>query len=406
MEEALGSLPGVRGWIDEVVASLQAGRHVLVVTGGYVAPDAIVMLVRERCLAGSLDLLPLGLLASGSSALPEEVLAQACEVEDPGVFRPASIAEEESLSYPLVFGLSGVAQLTAPMATTWHTYFTQVARHGWASLHRLALFEERVPERVHQDLRGSPVAIHYLSELPSVLEVRLLCRLLSQGAALSFEQRWREAVLPGFAAPDLRLIERLWNPILGAWSGVVATLVDEAAKRGISPATVRDLDPSKPPTPTSEIAGRLWERGLLQRTPEHGDELSVLVLIAKEEEKELRHRAWRGQAALMLPMLDDLRIQACRTLTARLGPAWPLQYPNLGEDERSRALEDPLSTDYPPLYSVLKRNLRPGQTTRSSDDRLFEAVSHARGLRNKLAHYEPVEFSQFKKFCELRAALG
>jgi len=74
------------------------------------------------------------------------------------------------------------------------------------------------------------------------------------------------------------------------------------------------------------VPGRLrcyWAVGLLQVTPEHGMELNAAGLCLLGRGAEVRHRLWRGQAAMLLPMLDDTRLKMCAQLTCDYRREWP-----------------------------------------------------------------------------------
>ena len=70
----------------------------------------------------------------------------------------------------------------------------------------------------------------------------------------------------------------------------------------------------------------LWAEGGLQWSMEHGIEVHPSALACLGLTSDLSHRLWRGQARLLLPLLDELRLTICRRLTDRLGDGWAVRW--------------------------------------------------------------------------------
>jgi hypothetical protein len=151
----------------------------------------------------------------------------------------------------------------------------------------------------------------------SVLETRLLCRLVS--GEVDAEAQWREYILASLAGNDLGLAGYLWDIILLEVLEIRNALVNYADQRGW---TINDIQPAlrnwRPVPPGQALQalpnGRgfsLLQRGWAVSTPEYGEELHSAVLAILDRRAEIDHRIWRAEAALLLPMVDDIRRRIC-----------------------------------------------------------------------------------------------
>jgi hypothetical protein len=117
----------------------------------------------------------------------------------------------------------------------------------------------------------------------------------------------------------------------------------------------------------------------------------VLWLCRIDQFQTVKHRMWRGQATLLLPFLDDLRLSACRHLTRTYGQQWPLRWQRPESSEELEAVaNDPLACQYGHLVNLLG-------TCRAfySERGWLPVLAHARWVRNELAHNRPIGFGEY-----------
>jgi hypothetical protein len=145
-----------------------------------------------------------------------------------------------------------------------------------------------------------------------------------------------------------------------------------------------------------------WSIGAAHATEEHGAELTTAALAVLEQLPDFRNRIWRGQAALLLPHLDQLRISVCRVLTDNHGKGWPIKFGArlFLEEERAQVEADPMSTEFGPLEIILR------ESRNASDKRYHPVVKRARGMRNALAHYKTVRLAEYRELIEAQRAVG
>jgi hypothetical protein len=132
----------------------------------------------------------------------------------------------------------------------------------------------------------------------------------------------------------------------------------------------------------------LWNQGWLTHTPENGEELHTALLSVLGKDSEIRHRLWRWQAALLLPLIDSVRVLICERLIASHGEDWPRIAGRTDVDAYA---------ELGALETILKNT---PQLEREKGQWL-ETIMQARLLRNAIAHYTPVDFEDFARFWKL-----
>lgn len=231
----------------------------------------------------------------------------------------------------------------------------------------------------------------------SVLETRLLCRLVSE--EVDAEAQWREYMLASLAGNDLGLAEYLWDTVLSDGLEIRNSLVSYADQRGWK---INDIQPIlhdwRPVPPGRSLHSlpngrgfRLLQRGWTVSTPEFGEELHSAVLAILDRPAEIDHRIWRAQAALLLPMVDDIRRRICDSLSVRFGPGWAVI--------DNEPLESPIE------MGKLKRyfeNLSPQSWEKKQ---WGVGVNRAWEVRNYLAHYNPIPYAMFLSIWNLNASI-
>jgi len=241
--------------------------------------------------------------------------------------------------------------------------------------------------------------------LPSALEMRLLCRQVSDGAGgdVDLETKWREFIMPSLVGNDVGLARFLWKDLtrdsdhvterLRTWAVEKGWTVEALAKwkleRGSTRAFQKDHVRVAQPSVQQQ---RLWARGLLNWTPEYGLMVSPAALVILQEHEAIKHRLWRGQVTLLLPLIDSVRLSLCQKWTKRYGRDWPWRWQLPRSDEEAEAVRsNPLASGWGHMEALLRLRdeMRHERT-------LLPLVSHARYVRNELAHYRPVAFQDFR----------
>lgn len=392
-------LPGVAAFRRQVVDDLAAGASVLCL----VSDGTTLVPVREQLLndleRSYLTYALIDLVECGPTLPPPaQLLRQQLGLPpatSPDYSLPRLLQEGE---WPGVVVILGLEQRDAAERDRWLRLFTEWAdaAHSAASVgdgHRPRLLGWFVP----QDGDRLPEEETYLRRawwwsLPSSLEMALLCRLLADGEAAPEPSRllWREALLPTLAGNDVSLLEYLWPDIFADPTRLVQCLAAYALERGWTAAALRQWGAEAYRGRTSvrsadrlDAAGRrLWARGVLAHTVEHGLRLSSAALAVLGDTANLRHRLWQGQAALVLPLVNQVRLGACRHVTG-------------GAAARAAVSEiddiDPNALEWGPLKQRLRE--LPNPALRHLNSR----VEHAHQVRNTLAHYSLIRFTDFER---------
>jgi hypothetical protein len=199
----------------------------------------------------------------------------------------------------------------------------------------------------------------------------------------------------------------LWGDIFDGRERLEQRLSEYAGKRGWSKECLHELGVERRSlarralvaglarVPPVELR-RFWANGLVNQTAEYGLEINTAALASIDRREAVAHRVWRGEAALLLPLLDALRLDLCTLLAKDFGPNWPekLGWPQ-DQQEQTTVREDPYSAQ----WGYLSWLLRSAPPLRKAL-RLAQLSSQAWWIRNELAHYRPVAFAPFRQLCE------
>jgi hypothetical protein len=249
------------------------------------------------------------------------------------------------------------------------------------------------------------LAVRWWWGVPSLLELRLLCREeLGEDRSQEADNAWREHLLPALSGGDISLASDLWATVCAGEGEICEALTLHARARGWSGAALRAWGAHNVLGDSFARAGlgqrpakpleRLWAEGVVHYTREHGAELQTAALYLLGQHEAVRHRIWRGQASLLLPIIDGVRLNLCRRLTEIYGRGWSLRWIPPAKEREYNALSE---SDYGCELGHLVHLLRACRDLRGHDG-WIPLATQARDLRNELAHYRPISFVLFDEF--------
>ena len=247
------------------------------------------------------------------------------------------------------------------------------------------------------------LSLHWWWGFPSALEAKVICRMTAQHESQGTLTRWRENVIPALVGNDTALIINLWDCLHEDLEQLMGRLRFYARERGWEQEELLDWESghrrasvygtasgfSLSPPPEVRI---LWAHGALGWTQEYGLELHTAALAMLERHEEVRHRLWRGQADLLLPLIDRCRLSLCRHMTNTYGPDWPTRWISPESREENFAVRgSPFACQWGHLVELLHHSdLR----KKESHWRILSRL--ARNVRNDIAHYRPVMLYDFE----------
>lgn len=408
--EAIMLLPSARRFADAMALDCLQGRNLLVLTGAQLAPECLRRLLDDALgrRRGS-RVQAVGLEVFSSAERPSAFLARHA-VSNEDAFRPGPTQLDAAGLPDTVFLLSGLERLPPTAQETWAKYFHAWTQYPATSAHVLALATSVRPGRLRDATGDTRMAVHAWWRSLSALEVHLLCKLCTDASEEWAAARWREAVLPHVAGCDTRLVAGLWDAVLQSEEELAAALRQHGESLGLSrvPLTALWQGLRRASGGNADVSrlegswGQAWSLGAAHGSEEHGVEFTAAALAVLDERSDLRHRMWRGQAALLLPHLDHLRISVCRELISARGRDWPIRLGGrlFAGEERTRVEADPLATEFGPLEIILR------ESRHSADRRFHPLVKRARQMRNALAHYQPVSLSDYRELLAEQRAVN
>ncbi len=394
-------LPSARRFADTMALDCIQGRNLLVLTGAQLASECLRRLLDDAIgRRRGPRVQAVGLEIFSEAEQPSAFLARHA-VSNEDAFRPGATEQDTTGLPDTVFLLSGLERLSQSAQEIWAKYFHTWTLYPATSAHVLVLATSTRPGRLRDATSDTRLAVHAWWRNLSTLEIHLLCKLCTDASEEWAAARWREAVLPHIAGYDTRLIAHLWDAVLQSEAELTAALRQHGEGLGLARAPLATLwqglrRASGGNTDASTLVGnwgQAWSMGAVHGSDEHGVEFTAAALAVLDKHLDLRHRMWRGQAALLLPYLDHLRISVCRELTSTRGQDWPLRLGGrlFAGDERTRVELDPLATEFGPLEIILK------ESHHTATKRFHPLIKRARLMRNALAHYQPVSLSDYRE---------
>ncbi|MCL6447255.1 MAG: hypothetical protein K6U04_03740 [Armatimonadetes bacterium] len=412
-------LPSVRRFLASIVDDLANRRSVLLLLPLNIEPAQVMTVLREELWRRDISSVTLPLPEFFPDRPPPAALGEALGVDwgEGNISRTVANLIVASSSLPDLIWLDGYCILPEIKRKIWLEFLVQWSWHSqntadygvMAPAICLVIPANMLPCEV-------PTSSLYLSVrwwwgFPTALEMQLLCRINNEleqekwGAS----SLWREFLLPALVGNDIACMAYLWNEVDGDLEKIVQSLQAYSYQCGwtwenlvgqgfefqnLNERGVRFGLPGAPSVAPPLKLFRLWSHGLLMATPEYGIELHSAALNFLGKKEELWHRIWRGQAALLLPVLDDVRLTICNLLTRRYGHNWPIRwFPPLSEEEKQAVRDNPLACQWGHLEYLLKycHSLQP-------ERRWLSLVTTGRKIRNELAHYRPINYSEFRTF--------
>jgi hypothetical protein len=408
LSSLLFRVPTARLLISRVAGDLAERRSVLLLLPNGIGPDEIWHVLSDDLWRREVDFGEVWLPDARGGWTVASALGEKLGVKWPSPTASrttANLVLAESL--PDVIYLGGFAELPFEARRPWLDFVLQWAQEvknaidvgrepaalclitpGWA------LPVADLPGRIH-------LSVRYWWGIPSALETRLICRLGSDdGRDSNTAVLWREHLLPSLCGSDAELVEWLWDDVYDGMDRLADRLSEFAKRRGWTAEILRGLvvdawqgkepDYVRPISPDPSYSA-LWAYGVLWYTQEYGVELHSAALALLGRVDEIRHRVWRGQAALLLPLIDELRVELCQHLTRLYGVDWVTRWQEpIDPREATEVRKSPLACQWGHLEHLLK-NCPALRAHRS----WLQAVALARSIRNRLAHYHPVDYGSY-----------
>lgn len=389
IHEQVCRLPGPATACDGAADALGAGRSSIVLTGPFIDPDEAKRRLLEHPSVRNLYHVPCRVepgttvaqhLSTALGELDVELLLVGGDVQCP----PGYLVHVEGLDDVAPSIVAAHYDTVARLAMV-----GQAARSVGRAFPSFLLCHRGHPE-VSPPGSNLLLDIVHLHREVDELDVRCLVRLRSSGVE-DLAGAWREHVLPPLAGPDTELLDELWEPCLGAKEGIEQRCREVAERRGWLVPDLAGNDHGSGKTLRGEL------KGTFLRGKRASGRVHLAFAVAQGDKVELERRLWRGQAALLLPMIDQIRLGLCERLQQSFGDGWPLRWvPPLNPEEHQLVSQSH-------LHSQLGHMARIVETAPRLQDRrhLLDVVRRARAIRNELAHYRTV---RFESLVQLRAA--
>lgn len=425
--DLLAQLPSVRAFIRNIMEDIGNRRSVVVLLPVTIDPAWFWLLLEAELWHRPFHVEQIELTNLVSGDTPAAILGERLHVRWPTSAARDVAALLSSEDLPEVIVLDGIEAQESAARDAWLRLVVQ-----WAQVSQ-NLVGRASPTPVLCAILGTAyfafgalegnvrLAIHWWWGFPSTLELKLLCRLASIESSndrSNFE--WLEYLLPALVGNDILLLERLWATSAASNDQIVSCIQELAQERGWTNEKLRQWGAAQ--LMRSNIrrngllaqappgnARTLWAQGAVHATVEYGMELHPGALFVLGLQSELDHRLWRGQAELLLPILDSIRLDICSYLTSFYGKEWPVKWskPEHPDDEAA-VRENPLACQWGYLEWLIRNSAhllreRPWLSLITPASRTRNAIAHYRTVSR--GDYEHV-IEQYRRFVEATGALG
>lgn len=409
--DLMAQLPSVQTFIRNTAEDIAEQRSVVVLLPMTVDPDWLWSLLDAELWRRHFAAEQVELAGLSTEDGPAEALGQALGVMWPSPSTPRDVASLLACkNLPEVILLDGIENLDEPKQRLWFRLLRQ-----WAQLSQnlpsqssappalcLITRSARVPsDTIESDVR---LAVHWWWGFPSTLELMLLCRLAgAESSSRRSDVQWQEHLLPALAGGDVALLAKLWTESPAKIEQVVSCIQEHAQERGWTREKLREWGAAEFVNASVHRNGRLteappgsarllWAHGAAHATEEYGIELHSAALSVLDYKSELQHRLWRGQAELLLPILDGIRLDLCSYLTRLYGRDWPVKWFQPEHPREAAAVrENPLACEWSYLDWLVREC-----SALQQERRWLPLITPASRVRNTIAHYRTVSCGEYE----------
>lgn len=410
--DTLYQLQSVQHFLGRLVDDLADKRSIIVLLPNRINPIELMDVLQAELWRRDfvLEKVSLANQSNSQNSTLVTMLSSELEIEWPYADTPHTIMNLMKVeNLPEVILIEGIEQLPYEERGNWSSFLVQWAEHCQHRTNQglpitaICIVAPAVAILDHVPENKIYLEVHWWWGFPSSLEMRFLCRLTTSTDGWDTMTQWREYVVPALVGNDTSLASDFMElDILGDIQAISNHLQTVAEQREWNVENLRtwglEEDFSFPNTGYSLAPPRslrmLWAHGVVGWTLEYGLELHVAVLAVLGKKEELSHRLWRGQAELVLPLIDRTRLEICRHFTSFYGSDWPVrEYKPESFQEEKSVRENPLACQLGHLAFLLKN-----ASFISSEEPCASVISFCRWIRNKIAHSSPITFRDFEGF--------
>ena len=416
-------LPEPKRRLNEIVVDLCEGISIVCTLPVPINPVVIYSAVAEECAKVGLECKTFNYDAP--ELLPETCLAQCCsmnfspekQVDIEQVFNDKAAADVTIITLPELS--SEMVKYWARLLRRWSTYARAYQARTKQCPKALMLVTDQ--SELSRDSKDDVyLKSYYFWGWISTAELLLVARSVAWERGLTLEESlWAESVFVELAGTDPELFFWLLDrcclsDFSTTWEAMTEQLIafceekrwdKERVGAYLDKVNNNKYTRSRLRMPPSDL-DPLWCAGMANWNDGDGVFIHSAGLALRGVIAALEHRIWRGQARVLLPVLDRVRQEICDYLNRNYKQEWI----SFCKTNRSNCLfgEAPCGVaEYNVIVDFIRLKERKSKVLKE----MRHPVDNLRLARNNLAHYEPlgwVRFSQtiseVKKVSEL--ALG
>jgi len=392
----VAELPSVRDLLATVIRDVQSSRSVIVLLPPVTSCAFVIGLLDHELNDALLSVRRVDVSRFQPPKDPLEFLREVLELKSSGsTFAELLLLDE----CPEVILLDGIEHLSFDSRDLWMALLAEWARAVQSVPRAPYMIRSLCAVRAAKNMREvgnrNDVLLieRYWWGIPSVTELKQLHRLLGRQSAPN--SAWSECIIAGLAPGETGLAEYIFDQPPISLDGAIdlirqyGTVNEISTNPGVSRRkTIRRPELRNLAAPPESLVAD-WAQGHLVWSPEFGLELHPSLLTEPVETTEIRHRVWRGQISMLLPLVDKWRLFFASELVLTQGKFWYTRFEESNLPNQAHRLNQyGIDAEIP----LLRRAVSSGMWRRNE-----EIIAAAKFLdllntvRNRLSHYQPVE---------------
>lgn len=409
-------LPEPRRRLNEIVNDLCDGKSVIHTLPASINPAIIYSIIADECRESGLEFNVFKYDDDDFELLPENFIAQCCGMSfSPGeqvsverIFEEGKIGDVTSITLPKL--PPEMVKHWARLLRQWSEYArTYQARTKQCPVSLLLVTHQvELSRGIKEDVY---LKAYYFWGWISTVELLLVARSVASEQGLTLDESlWVESVFVELAGTDPELFFWLldrcpFSDTANMWKAIIQQLIGFCEGKGWTQKRIvscldlgehnncREFAQSCPLIPPSDL-DPLWSAGVASWNDGDGIFIHSATLAVQGDTATLKHRIWRGQARVLLPVLDRIRHEICDYLNRKFKREWS----SFCETNRNPYL--PGASSYQngvAEYGVINEFFRLNESKGTMLRQLRRPVEHLRLTRNNLAHYVPLNWVQFSQ---------
>lgn len=363
------SMPGPSSYVDDIFQELREGKCIIAALPDHV-PEGLQTALRRQVYEDAIWAWHTLHADDYEDSDPIELLfALFAPNSQPGIARTAaSLAQQESFGCRLI-RLDGLTRMTWEKWKRFIVEYSECIRNVPLVKRTLFLVVLTGETALYVPEQQVCLACHPWSNRVTFLDLQIYSALLVQ--------EWRASELEKAVSASVLASLAEWDP-------EVAIRIGEAGPVGLTDPLPILAQMSKDRRWRGEnIKSPAWHTGMVNSV-DGVEKIHSAALAARADSAAIARRVWRGQVGVLLPFVDERRVDLIGALRGSLVLPFPTRF-------RNESITDPYDLEIGHIHHQLDRMIQASQDVHALVDCLYH-------IRTELSHLRPVDHRRLKQY--------